>query len=137
MNTLPLVLLVSLAVGGIAWVFLYPVLSGEKAAEKRKQNVVRTGASMPARSIRGAQKPRREQIESSLKELEARLARLPDAAGEAIAILDLVKTAEVRADIAPAQIRTLLWWRAARPSPKPGEALAVLRDRLAIAAEEA
>jgi alpha-amylase/alpha-mannosidase (GH57 family) len=68
--------------------------------------------------------------------LEARLARLPHAAGEAIAILDLVKTTEVRVDIAPAQIRALLWWRAARPSPKPGEALAVLRDRLAIAPEE-
>src|SRR5262245_24839938 len=69
--------------------------------------------------------------------LDARLARLPEAAAEAIAVLDLVKATEVRIDLAPGPIRTLLWWRAARPPTAPGEPLAILRDRLAIVVEEA
>ena len=75
MNNLPLVILITLATGGVAWVFLYPILSGERTAEKRKQSVVRTGASIPARASRSSQKPRREQIESSLKELDQRSAK--------------------------------------------------------------
>ena len=40
------------SIGGIAWVFLYPILSGERKAEKRKETVVRTGvaARPPLRS---------------------------------------------------------------------------------------
>jgi tight adherence protein B len=72
MDNLPLVALVTLSVGGLAWVFLYPLLSGEKKAERRRESVVRTGASMPTRTVRSPQKPRREQIEATLKEVEDR-----------------------------------------------------------------
>ena len=51
--------------------FLYPILSGEKAAEKRMASVTRA-EPVAARPIRAAQKNRREQVEGSLKQLEAR-----------------------------------------------------------------
>ena len=71
MQNLALFFLVAVAIGGVAWVFLYPLLSGERAAERRRQNVAR---SEPAttRVSRSAQKSRREQVEESLKELEVR-----------------------------------------------------------------
>jgi tight adherence protein B len=63
--------MVAVAIGGVAWVFLYPLLSGERVAERRRQNVAR---SEPAttRVSRGAQRSRREQVEESLKELEVK-----------------------------------------------------------------
>jgi tight adherence protein B len=75
MHSIPLFLLVAVAIGGLAWVFLYPILSGEKKAEKRRETVVRTGSSVPARTVRNLQKPRREQIEATLKQVEDRRAR--------------------------------------------------------------
>ncbi len=72
MSSLALFLLVAVAIGGVAWVFLYPILSGEKHAERRKETVTRTGAAAPARVARNAQKSRREQVEESLKDLELR-----------------------------------------------------------------
>ena len=42
MQTLALFFLVTLAVGGVAWVFIYPTLSGERKAEQRQERVVRT-----------------------------------------------------------------------------------------------
>ncbi|MGD0024775.1 MAG: type II secretion system F family protein [Xanthobacteraceae bacterium] len=62
--------LVTVAIGGIAWVFLYPILSGERKAERRMASVARSEPM--ARPTRAAQKPRREQIEGTLKELEER-----------------------------------------------------------------
>ena len=70
MQTMSLFFMVAVAIGGAAWVFIYPALSGERKAEKRKEIVVRTGSSVPARAVRGAQKSRREQVEGTLKELE-------------------------------------------------------------------
>ena len=69
MQQLALFCMVAVAIGGIAWVFLYPLLSGERVAERRRLSVAR---SEPAttRVSRGAQKSRREQVEESLKELE-------------------------------------------------------------------
>jgi tight adherence protein B len=69
--------LVSLAIGGVAWVFLVPILSGERHAELRQANVIKTQPA-PTRSggARVVQKPRREQIEDTLKELEARNANV-------------------------------------------------------------
>ena len=67
-QTLILFLLAAIAVGGLAWVFLYPTLSGERAVEKRTASVAQ---HQPAqRAVRGNQKTRREQVEDSLKELE-------------------------------------------------------------------
>jgi tight adherence protein B len=75
MQTIALFFLVSAAIGGVAWVFIYPALSGERKAEKRKETVARTSSVVPARALRGAQKNRREQVEISLKELEIRQVR--------------------------------------------------------------
>jgi tight adherence protein B len=73
MQTLAMFLLVALAVGGLIWVFVYPILSGERQAEKRQENVVRTEPSARvAAATRAGPKVRRDQIEETLKELEVR-----------------------------------------------------------------
>ncbi len=72
MQTIALFFLVAVAIGGVAWVFLYPALSGERKAEKRQEMVIRPGTAIRARASRGAQKSRREQVEGTLKELEKR-----------------------------------------------------------------
>jgi tight adherence protein B len=70
-QTLALAFLAATTVGGIAWVFVYPHLSGEKKAESRRASVARTEPSVTRNADR-AQRSRREQVEGSLKELEAR-----------------------------------------------------------------
>ena len=75
MQNMALFFLVAVAIGGVAWVFLYPILSGEQKAEKRKETVVRTASTVPARAARNVQKSRREQVEGSIKELENRRAK--------------------------------------------------------------
>jgi tight adherence protein B len=73
MQMMALFFLVTASIGGVAWVFVYPILSGERHAEKRKRSVTRTGP--PARSGGPRptnQKSRREQVEGSLKEIEER-----------------------------------------------------------------
>src|SRR5579863_6980062 len=71
MQAYVLFFLVTTAIGGAAWVFVYPILSGERAAEKRKASVARS-EPVAARPARGAQKSRREQVEGTLKEIEER-----------------------------------------------------------------
>ena len=64
MNAISLFFLVSVAIGGIAWVFLYPLLSGEKKAEKRKESVARATPAVRAAAVtRNTQRSRREQVE--------------------------------------------------------------------------
>jgi tight adherence protein B len=73
-QALSLAFLVATAIGGLAWVFVYPLLSGEKKAEFRRTSVAK---SEPAtRQVDKSQRSRREQVEGSLRELEAR--RLKD-----------------------------------------------------------
>ncbi|CAL8978888.1 hypothetical protein RHODGE_RHODGE_03251 [Rhodoplanes serenus] len=71
LQAIALVFLVTVSVGGVAWVFLFPLLSGEKAAEQRVGALARPE---PARrqAARGPQRARREQLEETLKEIEAR-----------------------------------------------------------------
>ena len=71
MPALALAFLAATAIGGLAWVFVYPFLSGEKKAELRRASVAK---SEPAagRQADKTQRSRREQVEGSLKELEAR-----------------------------------------------------------------
>jgi tight adherence protein B len=64
--------LVSVAAGGLAWVFLYPSLSGERKAEQRRESVARSEPAARRTGGRGPQKSRREQVEDTLKELEER-----------------------------------------------------------------
>ncbi len=72
MQVFALFFVVAIAIGGVAWVFIYPFLSGERTRERRMANVARS-EPMVARATRSAQKPRREQIEGTLKEMEQRL----------------------------------------------------------------
>jgi tight adherence protein B len=62
--------LVSVAIGGVVYVFLYPTLSGEKKVEQRMQSVARTEPM--TRAARGPQKSRRDSVEATLKELDER-----------------------------------------------------------------
>ena len=69
MQAIALFFLAAVAVGGVAWVFLYPILSGEKKAEQRMANVAK---SEPVNVSRRQPKSRREAIEIALKEFEQR-----------------------------------------------------------------
>jgi tight adherence protein B len=71
MNVSIIFLMVAIAMGGVVWVFVYPLLSGERKTEQRMASVART-EPMPQRIARSGQKSRREQVEGSLKQLEAR-----------------------------------------------------------------
>ena len=69
MQAIALFFLASVAVGGVAWVFLYPILSGDRKAEQRMANVAK---SEPVNVSRRQPKSRREAIEIALKEFEQR-----------------------------------------------------------------
>ena len=56
--------------GGVVWVFVYPILSGERKAEQRMASVAKADAV--TRTPRGHQKSRRDSIESTLKEFDER-----------------------------------------------------------------
>ncbi|MBN9007709.1 MAG: type II secretion system F family protein [Rhizobiales bacterium] len=71
MQTLALAFMAATAIGGVAWVFLYPLLSGEAKAEKRRAALAQTAPA--TRQIDRAQRSRREQVEGSLREVEQRL----------------------------------------------------------------
>lgn len=61
--------LAMVAAGGLAWVFLYPIVSGQRRAEARQQALVVRPAEKRAERVAAN---RRDQIAQSLKELEAR-----------------------------------------------------------------
>ena len=70
LQTLALAFLAATAIGGVAWVFLYPILSGERKAEQRRASLAKSEPT--ARQADRGQRSRREQVETSLKELEER-----------------------------------------------------------------
>ena len=70
MQALALSFLAATAIGGVAWVFLYPYLSGQKQAENRRASVAKPEPA--ARQVDKVQRSRREQVETSLKDLETR-----------------------------------------------------------------
>ncbi|MGB3447801.1 MAG: type II secretion system F family protein [Xanthobacteraceae bacterium] len=72
LETLALAFLAATAIGGVAWVFIYPLLSGERQAEKRRASVARPEAVRVSTAIDRSQRSRRQQVESSLKELDER-----------------------------------------------------------------
>jgi tight adherence protein B len=71
MNATLMFIMVAIAIGGVAWVFIVPLLSGERNAERRMASVARR-EPMQQRASRSSQKTRREQVEGTLKQLEAR-----------------------------------------------------------------
>ncbi|MGA7806804.1 type II secretion system F family protein [Bradyrhizobium sp.] len=74
LQALALAFLAAAAIGGIAWVFIYPLLSGEKKAEGRRASVAKPEPSAKRQTERN-QRSRREQVEGTLKDLEARRAK--------------------------------------------------------------
>jgi tight adherence protein B len=70
-QTLAFGFLAATAIGGVAWVFLYPMLSGEKQAESRRASIAKPEPAAKRQADK-SQRSRREQVESSLKDIEAR-----------------------------------------------------------------
>jgi tight adherence protein B len=70
MQTLALFGMAATAVGGVAYVFIYPLISGERKAEQRLASATR--AEPAVRVTRTQQKSRREQVEETLKELDVK-----------------------------------------------------------------
>ena len=70
MQAIAVFFLAAAAIGGVVYVFVYPILSGERKAEQRMQSVAKTEPL--ARVARGPQKSRRDAIESTLKDIEER-----------------------------------------------------------------
>lgn len=71
MDSIAVIFLAAVAVGGLAWVFLYPILSGERKAEARMASIAK--ADVVTRATRGNQpKSRRDSVEATLKEFEER-----------------------------------------------------------------
>jgi tight adherence protein B len=70
-QTFVVFLLVSVAMGGVAWVFVYPYLSGQRKAELRRASIAKP-EPVARSAVRVGQRPRREQLEETLKELESR-----------------------------------------------------------------
>lgn len=62
--------LASLGVGGVVYVFVYPILSGERKTEQRFASVAKT--EPVTRAARGPQKSRRDSVEQTLKEFDER-----------------------------------------------------------------
>jgi len=70
MQTIALFGMVATAIGGVAYVFIYPLLSGERKVEQRRASVAR--AEPVARVTRTQQRSRREQVEETLKEIDVK-----------------------------------------------------------------
>jgi tight adherence protein B len=70
METISVFVLGSIAMGGVVWVFLYPILSGQRKAEARVASVAK--AQPVARAARGNQKSRRDVLENTIKEIDDR-----------------------------------------------------------------
>jgi tight adherence protein B len=71
LQTLAIFLLATFCAGGVAWVVVYPYLSGEKEAERRMASIAKS--SVPtSKGLSRALRSRREQVETSLKQLEER-----------------------------------------------------------------
>jgi tight adherence protein B len=70
LDSIAVFFLAAVAVGGVAYVFVYPILSGERKAEKRVASVAK--AEPAARVSRGQQRSRRDVVESTLKEFDER-----------------------------------------------------------------
>jgi tight adherence protein B len=71
MQPLAVFFLASAAVGGVFWVFIYPIISGERKTERRMANVAKS-EPIAVRATRVNQKSRRDSVENTLKELEDR-----------------------------------------------------------------
>jgi tight adherence protein B len=76
-GTLLLAVLIAVAVGGVAYVFIYPLLSGERRVERRLRDAAASEQETrrSRKAAHEAQGSRRQQVEDTLKQLEARQKR--------------------------------------------------------------
>jgi tight adherence protein B len=70
MQAIAMFFLASVAIGGVVWVFIYPILSGDRKVERRVASIAK--AEPVGRTVRGNPKARRDDIEATLKEFEER-----------------------------------------------------------------
>ncbi|WP_315837313.1 type II secretion system F family protein [Bradyrhizobium prioriisuperbiae] len=70
LQSLAFAFLAALFVGGLAWVFIYPLLSGERQSAKRRASLSK--AEPVTRMGDRNQRTRRDQVEASIKEIEER-----------------------------------------------------------------
>jgi len=66
MQSIAIFVLVALAAGGVIWVFVYPILSGERQAERRQETITRSEPAARVAAGRAGPKVRREQVEETL-----------------------------------------------------------------------
>src|SRR5882672_4287018 len=71
LQTIAFAFLAAAAVGGLAWVFIYPLLSGERQGAKRRASLSSADPVVAHSGDRNV-RTRREQVEASLKEIEER-----------------------------------------------------------------
>ena len=71
LQALALAFMAAAAIGGLAWVFIYPILSGERQAEQRRASFTKA-EPVARRAERAQQRSRREQVEQTLREVENR-----------------------------------------------------------------
>ncbi len=74
-QALSVAFLTAVAIGGVAWVFIYPLLSGERQAEKRRASITTSTSVGQQRAGRDQRKSKRELVEQTLKEIEQRHGR--------------------------------------------------------------
>jgi tight adherence protein B len=70
-SSLATAFLAMVAVGGVAYVFIYPRLSGDARGEKRQQALIEEGTLRVRRGV-DTERNRRETVAASLKEIDAR-----------------------------------------------------------------
>jgi len=70
-QALALAFMAAVTIGGLAWVFIYPLLSGERQAEQRRASFAKS-EPVARRAERAQLKSRREQVEETLREVEDR-----------------------------------------------------------------
>jgi tight adherence protein B len=71
LQALALAFMAATAIGGLAWVFIYPILSGERQAEQRRAAFAKP-EPVARRAERAQLRSRREQVEQTLREVESR-----------------------------------------------------------------
>jgi hypothetical protein len=75
-GTLGIAILISVAVGGVAYVFLYPLLTGERRVEQRMRDVATVETdTRRSRKVADPTVKRRQQVEDSLQQIEERRKR--------------------------------------------------------------
>ena len=74
MQTLALAAMVTTAIGGVAYVFIYPLLSGERKAEQRRATIAQP-EPVARKTSRIQQRSRREQVEDTLKDIDLKQKR--------------------------------------------------------------